>query len=139
MNCPNCDHVIPTTSRYCAYCGHPQVAVLAVCELVAESVSEEGATMVQTADALMSEYVMRLRAKHLIAGHPAADVRSYSVAEATGVLYETAKDVVRKGYDAVLVSSVAGRMAEGMFYDRLKRESADVSPRVIGGLGVKYE
>ena len=38
-----------------------------------------------------------------------------------GNLYDTAKDVVGKGYNPEVVSSLAGRMAEGIFYDHLKR------------------
>ena len=122
MTCSRCSNLIPDRDRYCAYCGQAQVhPVVAVCERLAELVSSESFEQVRTADALISAYTMRLRAKGLIEGYPAVDVRPLSVAEATGVLYETAKDVVRKGYDPALVSSLAGVLAEGMFYDQLKR------------------
>ena len=121
MDCWFCLELILSGHRYCSHCGQAQVnPILAVCEVVAESVRQEGAPTVRAADALISEYVMRFRARGLIEGYPAETVWPYSVAEATGLLYEAARDVVKAGFDPVLVARVSARVAGGVVYDRLK-------------------
>ena len=83
MTCPHCSNLIPDKDRYCAYCAYCGQAqmhpVFAVCERLAESVSDEGFEKVRTTDALISAYTMRLRGKGLVVGHPAVDVRPLSV------------------------------------------------------------
>ncbi len=82
MDCWFCLELILSGDRYCSHCGQAQVQpVLAVCEVVAESVRQEGAPTVRAADALISEYLMQFRARGLIEGYPAETVRPYSVAE----------------------------------------------------------
>ena len=121
MTCWFCLELIPSSDRYCSYCGQAQVnPVLAVCEVVAESVRQEGAPTVLAADALISEYVMLFRAKGLIEGYPAETVWPYSVAEAMGLLYEAAEGVLKAGFDPVLVARISARVAGGVFYERLK-------------------
>ena len=121
MDCWFCLELISSSDRYCSHCGHAQVnPILAVCEVVAEAVRQEGAPTVRAADALISEYVMRFRARGLIEGYPAETARPYSVAEAIGLLYEAARDVVKAGFDPVLVARVSARVAGGVVYDRMK-------------------
>ncbi len=121
MDCWFCLELISSSDRFCSYCGYAQVdVILAVCEVVAESVRQEGAPTVRAADALISEYVMRFRARGLIEGYPAETVLPYSVAEAMGLLYEAARDVLKAGFDPVLVARVSARVAGGVVYERLK-------------------
>ena len=121
MDCWFCLELISSSDRYCIYCGQPQVnSVLAICEVVAESVRQEGAPTVRTADALISEYVMRFRAKGLIEGYPAETVWPYSVAEAMGLLYEAAEGALKAGFDPVIVARISARVAGGVVYERLK-------------------
>ena len=121
MDCWFCLELISSGDRYCSHCGQAQVnPILAVCEVVAESVRQEGAPTVRAADALISEYVMRFRARGLIEGYPAETVWPYSVAEAMGLLYEAARDVLKAGFDPVIVARISVRVAGGVFYDRLK-------------------
>ena len=125
MDCWFCLELISSGDRYCSYCGQAQVQpVLAVCEVVAESVRQEGAPTVRAADALISEYVMRFRARGLVEGYPAETAWPYSVGEATDLLYQAARNVVKAGFNPLLVARVGARVAGGVFYERAKRLQA---------------
>lgn len=101
MECTECHHVIPETSMYCAYCGHPQ-----------QRAHET---------ALVEAHANLLRSKGLIEGNPAVDTRPMAVGEAAGIIFQAAQNLVRDGADSDMTASVAATLVEGVFFDRLKR------------------
>ena len=94
MICPNCDHVIPAGSRYCADCGAEQLP----------------------STCLRAEFDRRMRDRCLLGD----DARSYALAEAVGVLEAAAKAVVDGGHDLEQVGTLAGILVTEMLMDRLR-------------------